>query len=95
VKSALYCEVLLKFWDSIRRKHPRQLARGSLLRHDNARHPYSPNNTGENSTGTWNIRVTTQTRPLVDLHVRSAKNHLAGKRFAHEQEVDTELRKCL
>jgi hypothetical protein len=37
VNSALYCEVLLKFWDAIRRKHPGQLAKGVLLHQDHAR----------------------------------------------------------
>jgi histone-lysine N-methyltransferase SETMAR len=37
MNSASYCEVLLKFRDAIRRKHPGQLARGVLLHHDNAR----------------------------------------------------------
>jgi hypothetical protein len=36
-RGASYCEVLLKFWDAIRRKRPDQLARGELLRHGNAR----------------------------------------------------------
>jgi histone-lysine N-methyltransferase SETMAR len=37
MNSASRCEVLLKLWDAIRRKHPDQLARGVLLHHDNAR----------------------------------------------------------
>jgi hypothetical protein len=37
VNSALYCELLLKLRDAIRRKHPGQLAKGALLHHDNAR----------------------------------------------------------
>jgi hypothetical protein len=37
VNSTLYCEVLLKFRDAIRRKHPGQLPIGVLLHHDNAR----------------------------------------------------------
>jgi hypothetical protein len=37
VKSASYCQVLLKLQDAIRRKTSGQLARGVLLHHDNAR----------------------------------------------------------
>jgi hypothetical protein len=37
VNSSSYCEVLLKPWDAIFRKHPGQLARWFLLHHDNAR----------------------------------------------------------
>jgi histone-lysine N-methyltransferase SETMAR len=37
VNSALYSEVLLKLLDAIHTKHPRQLVRGVLLHHDNAR----------------------------------------------------------
>jgi hypothetical protein len=37
VNSALYCEVLWKLWDAIRRKRQGELARGVLLHHDNAR----------------------------------------------------------
>jgi hypothetical protein len=36
--SVSYCEVLLKLWDAISRKHPSQLGRGVLLHHNNARH---------------------------------------------------------
>jgi hypothetical protein len=36
VNSASYCEVLLKLWDTIRRKRPSQLARGVLLHLGNA-----------------------------------------------------------
>jgi hypothetical protein len=39
VNSVLYCEVLLKLRDAIRRKRPGQLARGVLFHHDNVR-PY-------------------------------------------------------
>jgi histone-lysine N-methyltransferase SETMAR len=37
VKSASYCEVLLKIRDSICNKLPGELARRALFRHDNAR----------------------------------------------------------
>jgi hypothetical protein len=37
VNSSSYCEVLLKLRNAIRRKLPGQLARGLLIRHDNAR----------------------------------------------------------
>jgi hypothetical protein len=37
INSTLYCEILLKFRDAIRRKHPGQLARGVLLHHGNVR----------------------------------------------------------
>jgi hypothetical protein len=52
VNSASYCEVLLKLRDAVRGKRPGLLARGILLHHDNARPPYSPSNTGENSRTT-------------------------------------------
>jgi hypothetical protein len=37
VNSALYCELLLKFWDAICRKCLGQLVRGVLLHQDNAK----------------------------------------------------------
>jgi hypothetical protein len=37
VNSASYCEVLLKLWDAVGRKHPGQSARGVLLHDDSAR----------------------------------------------------------
>jgi histone-lysine N-methyltransferase SETMAR len=39
---ASYCEVLLKLRDSMRRKHPGQVAIGVLLHHDNARPHTAP-----------------------------------------------------
>jgi histone-lysine N-methyltransferase SETMAR len=37
MNAALYCEVLLKLWNAVHRKHPSQLVKGVLLNHDNAR----------------------------------------------------------
>jgi radical SAM superfamily enzyme with C-terminal helix-hairpin-helix motif len=51
VNSASYCEVLLKFWEAIRRKCPYRLARGVLLHHDNAR-PYTSQTTHEENSRT-------------------------------------------
>jgi hypothetical protein len=38
VHFASCCDILLKLWDAIRRKHPGKLARGVPLHHDNASH---------------------------------------------------------
>jgi hypothetical protein len=37
MNSASYCEILLKLRSAVRRERPDQVARGVLLRHDNAR----------------------------------------------------------
>jgi hypothetical protein len=49
VNCALYCEVLLKLWDKIRRKLPGQLARGVLLHHENSSPHTAQANPVENS----------------------------------------------
>jgi hypothetical protein len=68
VSSASYCEVLLKFVDAIRRKRPGQVARGVLLRHDNAR-PHTARATLDNfknySGDFLKNRLTARTWPLV------------------------------
>jgi hypothetical protein len=53
VNSVLYCEVLLKLRDAIRRKLPGQLARGLLLHNDN------PTNRGGNSRTTVRTSIST------------------------------------
>jgi hypothetical protein len=64
MNSAMYCKVLLKLLDAIRRKHPGQLARGILLHRDNAR-PHTarePRREFKNYSGNFlNIRLTART----------------------------------
>jgi hypothetical protein len=68
VNSAVCCEVLFKFRDTIHRKRPGQLARGVLLHHDNAR-PNTARTTQERPQELqWELlehRLTAQTLPLV------------------------------
>jgi hypothetical protein len=96
VNSALYCEVLLKLQDAIRRYHPGQLARGVLLHYDNAR-PHTAQVTQEIFQELqWQLLehspygpdLAPSDFPLFGL----LKNHPGGKRFADDEEVETEVR---
>jgi hypothetical protein len=61
--------------------------------------PYSQSNGGENSRTTAGTSWTTALQPGLGpvwlASVWSAKNHLGGKRFADEEEIETEVRKWL
>jgi hypothetical protein len=89
--SALYCEFLLKLRDAIRRKHPGQLAKSVLLRHNNAR----LNTTGEPRTefkkysrNFLNVGLTARIWPCPSAQL---KTHLGGERFSVDEEFE---RRC-
>jgi histone-lysine N-methyltransferase SETMAR len=64
-----YCEVQLKFQDAIRSKHPRQLARGVLLHHDNAR-PHTVRATRERIQELqWELIEHSSYRPDLAIHL--------------------------
>jgi transposase len=97
--SASHCVVLLKLPDAIRRKHPGQLARGVQLHHDNAR-PHTARATEERIQELqWELLEHPPYSPDLgpyDLHLFGPlKNHIGGKRFAGDEEVETEVRKWL
>jgi hypothetical protein len=92
VNSASYCKVLLKLLNAICSKSPDQLARGALLRHDNAR-PHTARATQERIQELqWELLEEPPYCP--DLVPRdflpsvwSDKNHIGGKCFADDEEV--------
>jgi hypothetical protein len=81
VNAAVYCELLLKLWNAIQRKHPGQLARGVLLNHDNAR----PHTQERIQKLQWELSEHPPYRPDLacsDFHMFGLlKNHLDGKCF--------------
>jgi histone-lysine N-methyltransferase SETMAR len=94
VNSASYCEVLLNI---IRRKPPRQLARGVLLHHDNAR-PHRARATQERTQELqWELHppYSPDLAPSNFHLFGPLRNHLGGKCFAEDGEVETEVRKWL
>jgi hypothetical protein len=99
VNSAFYCEVLLELQDAVRRKRPGQLARGVLLRHDNAR-PHTACATQERIYELqWGLLEHLSYSPGVapsDLYLFGLlRKHLGGRRFADDEEVEMELQKWL
>jgi histone-lysine N-methyltransferase SETMAR len=94
--SAPYCEVMLKLRDAIQRKHPDQLARGVLLQHDNAR-PHTARATHERiQEPQWGLLEHPLCSPdLVSSDFHLLKHNLSGKRFADDEEVETEVQKWL
>jgi histone-lysine N-methyltransferase SETMAR len=99
VNSESCCEVLLKLRDAIRRKCPGQLARSVLLHHDNAR-PHTAWATQERIQELqWQLLKHLPYGPDLapsDFHLFCPlKNHLGGKSFAYDEEVETEVRKWL
>jgi histone-lysine N-methyltransferase SETMAR len=99
VNSASYCEILLKLPDPIHRKLSGQVARGVLLHHDNAR-PHTVRATQERIQELqWEFLEHPPYSPDLspsDFHLfGSLKNHLGGKRFSDDEEVETEVRKWL
>jgi hypothetical protein len=58
--------------------------------------PEQPRREFKNYSGNFlNIHFTAWTWPLVTSSVWSAENHLGGKRFADDNEVETEVQKWL
>jgi histone-lysine N-methyltransferase SETMAR len=99
MNSASYCEVLLKFRDTIRRERPGQLARGVLLQYDNAR-PHSARTTQERiQEMQWGLLEHPPYSPDLapsDSHLFDPlKNHLSCKGFADDEEVQKEVQKWL
>jgi hypothetical protein len=97
VNSALHCKVLFKLRDAICRKFPVSLARGALLHHDNAS-LISPSNPGENSELQWKLEHSPCSPDLVLSYYHQfveLKYLLGGKRFADDEEVETEARNWL
>jgi hypothetical protein len=97
--SASYCKILLKIRDSIRRERPGQLATGVLLHHDNSRLHTARATQERIQELQWELLEHVHCSPdLVpsDFHLFGPlKNHLGGKRFADDEEVETEVRKWL
>jgi hypothetical protein len=94
VNSALYCEILLKLRDAVRRKLPDQLVRGVLLRHDNAR-PHTAHATQDSGELLEHLPYSPGLAPS-DFHPFGLlKNHRGGRRFADDEEIETELQKRL
>jgi histone-lysine N-methyltransferase SETMAR len=99
VNSALYCEVLLKLQDANHRKRPGQLARGVLLQHDNAK-PHTARATQDRIQELqWELLEYLPYIPDLapsDFHLFGPlRNRFGCKRFADEEEVETEVRKWL
>jgi histone-lysine N-methyltransferase SETMAR len=98
VNSASYCEVLLKLQDEIRRRRSGQLVR-VLLHHDNAR----PHTNRATKDRIQELQPELLEHPPyspdlapTDFHLFGLiKTHLGGKCFADDEEVGTEVRKCL
>jgi histone-lysine N-methyltransferase SETMAR len=97
MNSASHCEVLLKLRDTIRRKRPGQLARGLLFHHDNAR-PHTARAIKERIQELqWELLVhppySSDFAPS-DFHLFGPlKNHLGDKRFADNEEAETQVQK--
>jgi histone-lysine N-methyltransferase SETMAR len=89
----------LKLREAIRRKRPGQLARGVLLHHDNAR-PHASQATQERIQELQWVFLEhpscSQDLAPSDFHLFDPlKNHLAGERFADDEEVEAEMWKWL
>jgi hypothetical protein len=95
MNSASYFEVLLKFRNAVRRKRPGQLARLVLLHHDNVR-PHTAWATQERIHELqWELLEHSNLAPSDFQLFDPLKNHLGGKRFADDEEFETEVRKWL
>jgi histone-lysine N-methyltransferase SETMAR len=95
VNAVPYCEVLLKLRDAIHRKRPGQLARGVLLHHDNSR-PHTARATRYRLQDLqWELLEHPPYSPDLapsDFHLSGTlKKYVGGKRFADDEEVETEL----
>jgi histone-lysine N-methyltransferase SETMAR len=99
VNSALYCEVLLKLRDAIRRKRSCRLARGVLLHHDNARSHTTRATQERIQELQWELLehppYSLDMAPS-DFHLFDPlKSYLGGKHFTDDEEVETKVRKWL
>jgi histone-lysine N-methyltransferase SETMAR len=98
VNSASHCEVRM-LRDAIHRKRPGQLARRALLHHDNARFHTARATQERIKELQWELLEHPPYNPDLapsDFHLCDPlKNDLDGKSFAHDEEVETELRKWL
>jgi histone-lysine N-methyltransferase SETMAR len=99
VNSASYCEVLLKLWDAICRKHIGQLARRVLLQHDSSRPHTARTTQNKIQELQWELLEYLSYSldlALSDFHLFGPKeNHLGGKRFADDKEGEPEVQKWL
>jgi hypothetical protein len=99
MNSALYCEVLWKLQDAIRRKCPAQLGRGVLLLHDNAR-PHKARTTQERIQELqWELLELPPHSPVLALSdfymFGPLRNNLGGRCFTDDEEVGMEVWKWL
>jgi transposase len=99
VNSASYCEVLLKLWDASHRKRAGQLARGVLLRQYNAR-PHTAQATQERIQELpWELLeqlpYSPNLAPSDFLLSGQLKDHLGGRCFTGDKEVEMEVQKWL
>jgi histone-lysine N-methyltransferase SETMAR len=99
VNSATYCDFVLKLRDAIRRKLPGQLVRGALLHHDNAK-PHTALATRERIQELqWELlehpHHSPDWAPSDFLLFDPLKKRLGGRRFADDEEVETEVWKWL
>jgi histone-lysine N-methyltransferase SETMAR len=91
-----YCEVLLKLRHAIQRKLPGQLARGVLLHHVNARPHTARANQERIQELQWGLPEHPPCSPdLASSDFHLLKHNLSGKRFADDEEVETEAQKWL
>jgi histone-lysine N-methyltransferase SETMAR len=98
MNSASYCEVLLKLRNAIHRTPLGQLAGGVLLLHDNARPHTAPATQERIQELQRELKYSPYSPDLAtsDFHLfEPLKHHLVSKCFAHDEEVETEVRKWL
>lgn len=96
VNSLSYCKLLVKLRSTIRRKRPGLLTRGVILLHDNAR-PHTALLTREKiQKFGWELLDHPPYSPDLapsDYHLFGPlKNHLGGRRFACDAEVEREVK---
>jgi len=99
VNAAAYCEVLMKLGAAIKRKRSNLQEKGILLLHDNAR-PHTAQQTQETIEKLhWTLLDHPPYSPDLapsDYHLFGPlKNHLGGKHFADDGEVEREVRRWL
>jgi histone-lysine N-methyltransferase SETMAR len=87
----------LKLRDAIRGKFPVQLARGVLFHHSNARSHTARAIQERIQELQWELLEHPSYSPNLvpsDFHMFGPlKNHLGGKRFADDEEIETKVRK--
>jgi histone-lysine N-methyltransferase SETMAR len=99
VNSSVYCEVPLKLRNSIRRKPPDSLSGGKLFHHENPRHHTAPATQERIQKVEWELLEHPPYSPDMapsDFHLFGPlKDHLGGKCFADDEDVQTEVQKWL